>query len=229
MKNIKLILLILVLICVQNQSGYAQVFNIMEPGDQHVYFSLEIDPVQSFTAGYARSFEIELINRCIVFSGDLKLPYLLLDTEHYLAKLSARVKIVNFTNWHILKRLSLLYGETENALYFANNVSLDETLLIGYFVPASLRGWHVSGEIGYTKFLYTDINHNEWYRNTHFSEARSGWYSKTGGNFSFGINGGYKFKDTIETTLRLIMKRTEKFNAIEGPLFYGNLGVNFYF
>lgn len=225
MKNIKLMLFILVLTGVQNQSSYAQVFNIMQPGYQHVYFSLEIDPVSSFTAGYARSFGIELINRGITFAVDVTLPYYLLDMEHYLAKLSLRVKIVNFTNWHILNRISVMYSGTDNALYFGNNVSLDETLLIGHFVDR----WHVSGEIGYTKFLYTYIHHNKWYKTTHFSEARSGWYSRTGGNISFGIHGGYKFKDTIEATLRLLMKRTEKLNPIEGPLFYGNLGVNFYF
>ena len=225
MKKIKLIFLIPVLLCLQNQSSYAQVFNILEPGDQHVYFGLGIDPVSSFTAGYARSFDLELIDRGLTIAGDVTLPFYLLDMEHYLLKLFSRIKIINFSNWHILNRLSVLYSGTDNALYFSNNVSLDETLLIGNFV----KRWHVCGEIGYTKFLYANINHNKWYKSTHFSEAQNGWYSSTGGNFTFGIHGGYKFKDTIEATLRLLIRRTEKLNAIEGPPFYGNLGVNFYF
>lgn len=225
MKNIKLLLIIMTVISAQTRSGYAQVFNIMQPGDQHVYFSLDIDPVISFSAGYARSFYIELIDRGVTFSSDVTLPYYLLDTKHYRVKLSSRVKILNFTKWYFLNRLSILYSGTDNALYNGTNISLDETILFGHFAER----WHVGGEIGYTKFLCTYINHSTWYRGIHFGEAKSGWYSNTGGTFSLGIHGGYKFKETIEATLRLLMKRTEKLDAIEGPLFYGNLGINLYF
>ncbi|MCH7783706.1 hypothetical protein IID62_11640, partial [candidate division KSB1 bacterium] len=56
-----------------------------------------------------------------------------------------------------------------------------------------------------------------------------GWYSTTGGNISIGLQGGYSISENAETALRLFYKRTEGFNAIEGPPFYGTAGLIFYF
>ena len=50
--------------------------------------------------------------------------------------------------------------------------------------------WFVAGEFGFDKAIATNIRHGEVYRQ-YYPSARNGWYVPTGGNFHYGIQGGY--------------------------------------
>ncbi|MCH8285889.1 hypothetical protein IIB79_05095 [candidate division KSB1 bacterium] len=230
MKKSLLSLLIIFIVLIYNNKGSAQVFNLMQPGGQNVYFYTGIDPVLIIRAGYARSFDIKifrnLINSPVTFSGDFTLPYNLIDLLHFRVALSMLVRVKSFDKWQILNKIGVLNTATENKIYSGNTISIKESVQFGYFMDK----WHVSGEIGYTKNILTLIeNTGDYYKAIFFEEARDGWYGTTGGNISIGLQGGYSISENAETALRLFYKRTEGFNAIEGPPFYGTAGLIFYF
>ncbi|MFC1514103.1 hypothetical protein ACFL5P_03735, partial [candidate division KSB1 bacterium] len=188
----------------------------------------ELDPINGISTGYARGFllDFERFELHLTAFADIMMPISLLDFNHYRIRLGNRMKIKNFGKWHILNRLTLLDTSAENDLFFGHTVSLDESILAGYFE----NRWHASFEAGFTKFLVSYIKHNsEWFRVAGFNEAKSGWYKSMGGNFTFGINGGYQFNDTVETTLKIHIRKTQSFNSIDGPPVYGAVGINFYY
>ena len=202
-----------------------EVFNRMQAGGKCAYLNFEFDPTSSIVAGYARSFEIKVINRNLTLTGDITLPIFLLDLKHYRVTIGSRIAFFNSERWNILNRFSIINKGTDNPVYSGNLFSIEDGFIGGYFS----NKWYAAGEFGYEKFLLTHIKHTDWYRDYVHTNAKDGWYSSTGGNFSFGLQGGYLFRDIIELTLRLGMYKTEAFNDPAGVPFYTNIGVNYHF
>jgi len=202
----KKFIFIVLLVAVQIQNVYAgEVFNKMEPGKQNVYFNFEFDPTFAVVAGYARSFEIKAINRSLTLTGDITFPIFLMDLKHYRVEIGSRIPFFNSKRWNIHNRFSIINKGTDNSVYFGNVLSIEEGLLFGYFS----NKWYVAGEFDYEKFLLTHIENSNWYReNVYAADAKDGWYSSTGGKFTFGLQGGYTFRDIIEFPLRFGMYKT---------------------
>ncbi|MDZ7262525.1 MAG: hypothetical protein ONB05_10525, partial [candidate division KSB1 bacterium] len=131
----------------------------------------------------------------------------------------------NFERWDLLNRFSIKNKGTDNSVYSGNILSIEEGLLLGYFS----NKWYVAAAFNYEKFLLTYIEHRNWYRENVYADARNGWYSSTGGKFTFGLQGGYTVRDIIEPILRVGMYKTEAFNDPVGVPFFVNIGVNYHF
>ena len=106
MKKYIFIFLIIV-VHVQNASA-KEVFNLMQACEKRAYVNFEFDPISSFVAGYARTFEIKNINRSITFTGDITLPIFLTDLKHYRAEAGSRILFFDSEKWNILNRLSVI-------------------------------------------------------------------------------------------------------------------------
>ena len=223
----KFMLMMLILITAgQLQNIYAdEVFNRLQSGGKNVvYLSPGMDPVFTVGVGYARSFEIKAINRILTLTGDIAFPIFLMDFRHYKIDIGSRIAFFN-TRFNVLNRLSIMDKGTDNPVYTGNLISIEEGLLFGFFSPR----WYAAGEIDYEKFLFTHIKHTSWYKEYVHSDAKDGWYSSTGGLFTFGLQGGYTFRETVEVTLRAGMYWTEAFNSPAGAPFIANIGVNYHF
>ena len=221
----KLIFISLIIVTQMQNISAKEIFNKMQPGRQYAYLNFEFDPTFAVVAGYARSFELKAINRSLTVSGDITFPIFLMDLKHYRVEIGSRIAFFNSERWNILNRFSIKNKGTDNPVYSGNLFSLEEGLLFGYFS----NKWYVAGEFDYEKFLLTHIKHNNWYRENVYADAKDGWYSSTGGKFTFGLQGGYTFRDVIELTLRLGMYKTESFNDPVGVPFFANIGVNYHF
>ncbi len=213
---------IFLIVCIHSGSFEAQeIIGTMKPGEQYVYSNFNFDPTFAVTFGYVRCFELKMIERSLCISGDLTFPIFLMDFQHYRISLGTRLPLFNTRRWNIVNRLRILNKGTNNDIYQGNLLSLEEGFLLGYF----LDQWYMAGELGYEKFLLIHIRHSSWYRKNVYAGAKDGWYSSTGGKFTFGLQGGYTFNDLIGVVLRLGIYKTEAFNDPVGVPFFANLGI----
>ena len=201
-----------------------EIFNRMQPGGQYAYFNCEFDPVFAVVGGYARNFEIKAINRSLTLTGDITLPIFLLDLKHYRIEIGTRIAFFNWKKWNVLNRFGIINKGTDNPVYSGNLLSTEEGFLFGYFS----NKWFVAGEFDYEKFLLTHIKHTNWYKDDVHADAKDGWYSSTGGKFTFGLQGGYLIKGKFEITLRSGVYMTEGFNLPPGAPFFANIGLNYH-
>ncbi|MEE9167207.1 MAG: hypothetical protein V3U24_07090 [Candidatus Neomarinimicrobiota bacterium] len=222
MKRLAFIFLIIV---AQTQNISArEVFNQLQPGARNVYFNFEMDPVFAIVAGYARNIEIKKLSRNVTLTGDITLPIFVMDLKHYRIDLGSRTALFNSEKWNIISALSVINKGTDNPVYAGYLFSIEEGLLLGHFATE----WYMAIDLSYEKFLFTKIEHTHWYKESVHTDAKDGWYSSTGGNITFGLQGGYTFRNVIELTLRFGMYKTEGFNNAGGIPFVVNIGMNYH-
>lgn len=189
-----------------------------------MYVNFEMDPTFALVAGYARNLEIEAISRSLTLTGDITIPIFLMDLKHYRIELGSRIAFFNSEKWNIINGFSVLYKGTDNPVYTGKLLGIEEGLMLGRFAEK----WYAALELSYEKYLLTHIKHSSWYKEYVHTEAQDGWYSSTGGNITFSLQGGYTFRGVIELTLRFGMYKTEAFNNAGVIPFVANLGVNYH-
>ena len=95
------------------------------------------------------------------------------------------------------------------------------TGVIGYYKPK----WFVAVEVGFDKAIVTHFKHSENFRNN-FPDVQDGWYAPTGGNFHYGIQTGYSFKNS-DLTLTIGNFITQDFKTTPLIPYYFKLGYNY--
>ncbi len=96
------------------------------------------------------------------------------------------------------------------------------TGVIGYYKPK----WFVAGEVGFDKAIVTHFKHSENFIND-FPNTQDGWYEpSTGGNFHYGIQTGYSFKNS-DLTLTIGNFITQDFKTTPLIPYYFKLGYNY--
>ena len=220
----KILIFIFILFSLQiTKINAREIANILNSEDIVIFLNFEFDPTFMLTIGFSKGFEIKPLNRDISLEADLSLPIFSLDFKDYRINIGSRISIINFGDFHILNRLGLINTATENFIYSGNNFSIQEGLQFGYFSEE----WYIAGEGEYTKMLFTYLEHADNKRLPF--KPKDGWYLNTGGNFDFGIQGGYKFFNRYEFSLRTGVTTTETFIFPPFSPIYLNVGGNFYF
>ena len=87
------------------------------------------------------------------------------------------------------------------------------------------RCWFIAAEFGVDWAITTHIAHSQFYRDTVYADAKDGWYANTGGEFYYGLLGGYSFP-SVDIIVRAGQRRDlAKARASFLP-FYATVGVN---
>jgi hypothetical protein len=117
-----------------------------------------------------------------------------------------------------------IFRRFENGYARLLNFGADVSTTGGFYK----KHWFAAGEIGFDKAIVTHFKHTDLYK-ANFPGVKDGWYEpSTGGNFYYGINGGYSFKkqDIYLKAGRLIQ---QDFKTSPMLPFYAELGLNFRF
>ena len=84
--------------------------------------------------------------------------------------------------------------------------------------------WYAAGELSFDKAIVTHIKHSDLMKQYN-PDVQSGWYIPTGGNFLYGLQGGYSFKRN-DVYAKIGKTVSQDFKTTSMVPFYFQLGWN---
>ena len=202
-------------------SGVAQaneVLNVYRPDKENtVFMAPGWDSVPRMTLGYGRSLPIKQIDRAVLATVGFEIP-LSDGLDHYRADVASLIAIFE-GKWNVANRFALGLHRTENPLYSGTALGFEEGILAGYFDTK----WFVASEFTYERLALMRISHSATYKENPYGDANDGWHGSTEGKFAVGAQGGYRFLESYEISLRIV---TAPYGV---PPIVANLGASYHF
>ena len=168
--------------------------------------------------GYART--VSLLDRRLLLTGDVTVPFGGLDASDYRVRAGALVPIVGTRRWRLAGSIAPTVRGTENDAGSLTSLGTDLGVQGGFYA----RHWFVAGETGFDWSMTTHITHSDEYREKVYPGARDGWYAMSGGIIRYGVQAGASFgrHDLVLRAGQMVEVGGEK------PMlpFYGTLALN---
>lgn len=142
--------------------------------------------------------------------------------DDFKTKIGGQLNLYQIKNFRFNASLHGIYRRYGNPLVTLQNFGVDAGIVIGYYKSK----WFVAGEFGFDKAIVTHFKHSDIYREI-YADVKNGWFEpSTGGNFNFGIQGGYSFNKS-DLTLRVGKAMNEDFKSTPLIPFYVQFGYNY--
>jgi hypothetical protein len=137
--------------------------------------------------GYART--VSVLDRRLLLTGDVTMPWAGLDVSDYRVRLGALVPIVGSRRWRLAGTFAPTVRGTENAAGSLTSLGTDLGVQGGFYA----RHWFLGGEAGLDWAMTTHVTHGDEYRENVYAGARDGWYAMAGGIVRYGVQAGVSF------------------------------------
>lgn len=142
--------------------------------------------------------------------------------DDFKTKIGGQINFYQIDNFRFNAAIHGIYRRYGNPLVTLQNFGADASLTIGYYKPK----WFVAGEFGFDQAIVTHFKHSDIYKEV-YPDVKNGWLEPTtGGNFNFGIQGGYSFSRS-DLTLRAGKVMTQDFETAPLIPFYVQLGYSY--
>ncbi len=177
------------------------------------------------TAGLGYHHLIPIKKFPLWIGGELSVPAGNELADDYKARVGAQIRIATFSHFQFSARIQGIARRYQNQSVTLFNFGSDFAGTLGYYG----KHWFGGVEVGFDKAIVTHFKHSDWYKQNIYDNVQDGWYEPaTGGNFYYGLQGGYSMKK-IDITLKAGKLLQQDFNSQPLLPFYGQLGVNFRF
>lgn len=144
--------------------------------------------------------------------------------DDFKAKIGGQINLYKIENFRFNVAIHGIYRRYGNPSVTLQNFGADASATIGYYKPK----WFAAGEFGFDQAIVTHFQHSEIYKEV-YPDVKNGWFEPTtGGNFNFGIQGGYSFSRS-DLTLRAGKVIMEDFKSEPLIPFYLQIGYNYKF
>ena len=206
---------------------YAQVINWENISKQNKHLlQINVGAEYGLTAGLGYHHLIPVKRFPLWIGGEFSVPSgKQLADDDFKVKLGAQTRIAAFNHFQFSARVQGISRRYHNQSVTLFNFGSDFAGTIGYY----RKNWFLGTEAGFDKAIVTHFKHSDWYKNNIYDNAQDGWYEPaTGGNFYYGLQGGYSMKK-IDITLKAGRVLQQDFKSQPLLPFYGQLGVNFRF
>lgn len=111
--------------------------------------------------------------------------------DDFKTKAGANVRWIKVRDFQFSTRVQGVFRRFENENVAIANFGLDMAGVVGYYRPK----WFGGVEVGFDKAIVSHFKHSEYYKET-YPDVKNGWYEpSTGGNFYYGVQGGYTFRN----------------------------------
>lgn len=217
-------ILVSVILVITFQVSSAQIINWngAKNSSHLINASIGWDYSVSYSIGYSYRVKSEIP---IYVSANFSMPSGEDLLNDFKTKIGAQVLLLDKQNIKGSVVLNGIYRRYENPLVRLQNFGSELKGVFGYYKS----GWFVAGEMGFDKAIVTHFQHSEIYKDNIYPDVEDGWYEpSTGGNFNYGLLGGYSFRYS-DITLNLGMLKTQDFKTNPLIPFYINLGYNYKF
>lgn len=139
-------------------------------------------------------------------------------------RIGVQVRWLKLGNVQFSTRLDGVFRTNSNDFVRLINFGSDFSGILGYYK----NNWFAGAEVGFDKAIVTHFAHSQSYRDQ-FAGVVDGWYAPpTGGNFSYGLQGGYSLRQS-DFTFRIGKIITQDFKTSPMIPFYTQLGYNYRF
>jgi len=223
--SIKSIIIIALFSLLQNKI-FAQVINWKNISKQNKHL-LHVNAGAEYgvTAGIGYHRLVSVKKFPLWLGGEFSLPLGNELADDFKVKLGAQIKLVTFNHFQFSARVQGVSRRYHNQSVTLFNFGSDFAGTLGYY----RKHWFLGAEAGFDKAIVTHFKHSDWYKNNIYDNVQDGWYEPaTGGNFYYGLQGGYSIKKT-DITLKAGKLLQQDFQSQPLLPFFGQLGLNFRF
>lgn len=177
------------------------------------------------TAGLGYHHLIPIKKFPLWIGGEFSVPAGNELADDYKARVGAQIRIATFSHFQFSARIQGIARHYQNQSVTLFNFGSDFAGTLGYYG----KHWFGGVEVGFDKAIVTHFKHSDWYKQNIYDNVQDGWYEPaTGGNFYYGIQGGYSMKK-IDFTLKAGKLLQQDFKSQPLLPFYGQIGANFRF
>ncbi len=188
MKKITIYLAWAFLFLTMNQV-YAQVINWNKQGRDYrhiINLNAGAEYGLTFGAGYGYKLHTGIP---VILGAEYSFPSGKNLTDDFKTKIGGTVMFWQASDFMFSARIQGVFRRYENSFASLLNFGSDMAVMAGYYKPR----WFVATETGFDKAIVTHFKHTAAYRKI-YPEVKDGWYEPaTGGNFYFGMQGGWRF------------------------------------
>lgn len=212
--------LLLAIICCLGKISSAQPINWknLQPAQKHIV-NLNVGLDNAFTVGVGYSYQL-----------NTKIP-LLLNIEYSMpagdklfddmkTKIGAQLNVISAGNFYTAVKAHGVIRRFQNDLARMVNFGSEFSATAGYYK----NKWFAAAELGFDKAIITHIRHSKLMKEYN-PDLQSGWYIPTGGNFFYGVQGGYSFKQS-DVYVKAGKTMTQDFKTSPTVPYYFQLGWN---
>ena len=147
-----------------------------------------IDYGVTFGVGYSYQLKTKLP---ILLNAEYSFPSGNNLADDFKSKIGGQIRLLKTNNFFVSARLQGVFRRYENPLARMLNFGSDMSASIGYYK----HKWFAAGELGFDKAIITHFKNSEIAKQN-YPDIKDGWYEPaTGGNFHYGIQAGYSFKN----------------------------------
>ena len=221
MKRLNLITLLLLttfsMLCAQNINWAS----LNENQEQIAYLNFGYDYGITTQVGYGYKFNTA---RPILLRSDFSVPMGNKVFDDFKFRIGGQVQIIDKNKWSLSAKLNSVIKRYQTKLVRLVNLGSQISITGGYYKP----NWHLAGEFGFDKFIRTHSKHAEIMR-VDFPAISDGWYSETGGQFFFGLEGSRSIGQKLDFTFRTGAINAQKKDANALLPLYLQIGLNYSF
>lgn len=186
------------------------------------HFNAGIDYGVTYGLGYGYRVNNKLFP--VIANVEFSLPSGDKRIDDFKSKIGGQVRWFNYNDFHLSTKIHGVFRRYDNDLVRMANFGSDMTLIAGYYKSR----WFVAAESGFDKAIVSHLKHSDTYHDI-FPGVVDGWYEPSaGGNFYYGIQGGYTFR-SHDFTLKIGQVLTQDFKTKPTIPYYGQIGYNIRF
>lgn len=166
-----------------------------KPQNNLLYVNFGYDYGVTTQLGYGRKLNTF---KSMVVTADYSFPMGNSLMDDFKIRIGGQMPIYGFKNFQFSVKLNGVYRRHQTVLVSMNSIGSEIALLFGIYKPK----WHLAAEGGYDNAGATHLNHSDKMK-VIYPSIKDGWYSSTGGNFFYGIQGSKTIDEKIGLSLRL--------------------------
>jgi len=134
----------------------------------------------------------------ILLTTDLSVPMGNDFLDDFKFRIGGQMEVFEKNNFSVSTKILATTRRHETNLVRQVGIGTEISLTAGYYKPK----WHMAFEIGFDKFLATHLQQGEIMK-SNFPEIQDGWFSNSGGQFFYGLQGSKTLGKRMEINFRL--------------------------
>jgi hypothetical protein len=200
-----------------------QTINWNRIGEVKHIANINIAAEHALNYGVGYSYRIKS-KRPVLFNSEYTFPSGQNLFDDFKIKTGTQIRWWQSGNFHIASKFQGIFRRYNNDYARLLNFGADISATGGYYK----RKWFIAGEIGFDKAIVTHFKHSDLYK-SNFPRVKDGWYEpSTGGNFSYGVQGGLSGKNK-DVYLKLGKLTQQDLRSSPMLPFYAQIGLNLRF
>lgn len=190
----------------------------LQPSQKHVvnvYAGFDHGSVLGISYGYQLNTK-----KPIILNLEYSAPFGEKYFDDFKTKIGAQYNFFRTDNLFATVKAYSVFRRFENDFARILNFGSEFSGTFGYYQPK----WFAAADFGFDKAIVTHFKHSDLMKQYN-PQLISGWYVPTGGNYFFGVQGGYSFPRN-DVYVKAGKTLSQEFKTVSLVPYYFQLGLN---